>query len=267
MTLMPYPYVSVFRATEESLLKYGSRNVNLAQIHAALDQYKVFAHRVLTDEVCFSILVDVVFYSGFRAATVTEKLPVIKRHFPAIDIVADYGHQDIDRILADKEMIRHEGKIKACVKNAQAIKQLIQKHGSFSLYLASFKPTESEKNLQALKRDLQRQFSYISKVTSYHLLTDFGFDVLKPDLVICRIFKRLGIINDEGDLLEVIRQGRMFAEATKLPIRYIDIVFVAYGQVQSNEMGVDRGICLKVPRCGFCGLTVFCEWYKNIHAH
>jgi DNA-3-methyladenine glycosylase I len=51
--------------------------------------------------------------------------------------------------------------------------------------------------------------------------------VLKPNRVICRIFYRLGLIRSELDTEEALRQGRLLAQATREPIRYIDIVFVA----------------------------------------
>jgi DNA-3-methyladenine glycosylase I len=70
----------------------------------------------------------------------------------------------------------------------------------------------------------------------------------------------LGLTETEGQLLKTVLQGRKFAEATGLPIRYIDIVFVAYGQAQSMEFGIDRGICLKNPRCNECGVKEFCRW-------
>jgi DNA-3-methyladenine glycosylase I len=94
-------------------------------------------------------------------------------------------------------------------------------------------------------------------------MTDIGLPVLKPDRVISRIFFRLGIINDENDLAGTVLQGKKFADATGLPIRYIDIVFVAYGQVQSLEFGIDRGICLDKPRCDECGLRKHCRYYAN----
>lgn len=45
--------------------------------------------------------------------------------------------------------------------------------------------------------------------------------------------------------------------------RYIDIVFVAYGQVSSPEFGIDKGICLKTPRCRECGITEYCRYAEK----
>jgi DNA-3-methyladenine glycosylase I len=65
----------------------------------------------LSDDEFFWNLTMVVFYSGFRAATVTERLPAIKRHFPDWKTVAGYGDDDVRRMLDDPDMIRNKRKI------------------------------------------------------------------------------------------------------------------------------------------------------------
>jgi DNA-3-methyladenine glycosylase I len=79
----------------------------------------------------------------------------------------------------------------------------------------------------------------------------------------CRIFERLGLLENQGQLLKTVIQGRKFAAATGLPIRYVDIVFVAYGQVKSEEIGISEGICLKNPRCSACSIQKYCGFKAN----
>jgi DNA-3-methyladenine glycosylase I len=259
---MTFPHRKVFRQVEESLIQYGSRHLSPAQIHAELDVYKTFADRELTDDLCFSILLYVVFYSGFRAATVTARTEAINRWFPNWRTVADYADDNVTAIMSDPGMVRNRRKITACIENAKVMRQLIAEHGSIAQYIASFAPANSFENLLLLKEELEARFHYLGGITVYHFLTDIGMPVLKPDRVICRIFNRLGLTETDGQLLKTVIQGRKFAEATGLPIRYIDIVFVAYGQAQSMEFGIDRGICLKEPRCYECGVKEFCRWYQ-----
>lgn len=160
-------------------------------------------------------------------------------------------------------MIRHRKKIEACVANACEFEKLISQHGSIRNYIESFKPRVSTANLARLQEDLQRRFAFLGGVTVFHFMTDLGLPVLKPDRVVSRIFYRLVLTTSETDAIETIEQGTRFAEATGLPIRYIDIVFVAYGQAQTSEFGIDRGICLKEPRCGFCGLCDYCKHFQQ----
>ena len=82
--------------------------------------------------------------------------------------------------------------------------------------------------------------------------------------LICRIFERLDLIQNREQLLSAVIQGRKFAEATGHPIRYIDIVFVTYGQVKSQDLGIEKGICIeKNPSCDICGVRYYCIFYSD----
>src|SRR5690606_16062988 len=143
--------------------------------------------------------------------------------------------KEIAEIVEDKKMIRNERKIRACIENAKTFKEIITKFGSFQNYLNHFEANKSFENLILLKEELEHRFEYLGCITVYHFLTDLGFNVLKPDRVIMRIFKRLGLIEHENQFLKAVIQGRKFSEATGYPIRYIDITFVKYGQEGRSE--------------------------------
>lgn len=257
-------YKSIFELIESSLMSEGSKHLPLETIRTNLGWFKQLEGKRFSDEEYYRILVDVIFYSGFRAATVNSKIDIIHGHFPKYEIVANYEENEINKILADKGMIKNRRKIVACIENAKTIRSIVQKHGSFQVYIESFNPRESFENLLGLKEDLENSFLGLGKITSYHFLTDIGLRVLKPDRVICRIFERLDLIKNRNKYLEAIIQGRKFAEATGHPIRYIDIVFVAFGQVQSKEFGIERGICLETnPACHLCQAKNFCNYYSH----
>jgi hypothetical protein len=97
-------------------------------------------------------------------------------------------------------------------------------------------------------------------ITSFHFLTDIGFNVIKPDRVLMRIFFRLGLVQSETDYVTAIIVGRRFSEATGYPIRYIDIIFVSYGQIDLEKL---TAICTTVsPKCHLCGVSKYCH-YNN----
>lgn len=256
--MSPFPYKEVFLAVEKRLIEVGSTQLDKATIQTHLDKFKRFESRELTDDQYFSILVFVAFYSGFKAATVTSKRAIIQGHFPSWKVVSVYTEDDIRKIINDPEMISHEGKIRACVENAKTFSSFISKYGSIKNYIDSYSPNDSFENLLLFKEALEASFVYLGGITVYHFMTDIGLPVLKPDRVISRIFERLGLLENQGQLLKAVIQGRKFASATELPIRYIDIVFVAYGQVKSEEIGIDEGICLKNPRCSECCIQDYC---------
>jgi DNA-3-methyladenine glycosylase I len=228
-------------------------------------RFKRFETKVLTDKEIFEILILIIFYSGFRASTVENKEQIILEHFPDYETVSNYSESDIKNMLSDPKMIKNERKIRACISNSKRIKEIIRKFGSFKNYIDSLDATNSFENLILLKEELEYRFEYLGGTTVYHFLTDLGFNVLKPDRVILRIFKRLGLIENEKQLLKSVIIGRQFAKNTGYSIRYIDIIFVKYGQQGESKMfGLKNGICLeKNPNCTICGLNDFCEYYKN----
>jgi DNA-3-methyladenine glycosylase I len=259
-------YKAIFDGIESTLFEVGSRTVPREQIQAELESCKHLEGKRFTDDEYFTLLVRIIFYAGFKAQIVTDKLAVIGRHFPNYNIVADYGGQEIQAILNDSEMIRNRRKIQACITNAKTFRSIISKHGSFQNFIDSFAATTSEANLIRLREDLQWRLAYLGDITVYHFLTDIGMPVLKPDRVIVRVFTRLGLVENNANPIAFIEEGKKFAQATGLPIRYIDIVFVAYGQVQTKELGLERGICLESnPSCSVCGVSKYCDYYARHH--
>jgi DNA-3-methyladenine glycosylase I len=153
------------------------------------------------------------------------------------------------------------GKIKACIANAIIFNNIINTHGEFINYLKSFGDLNEGITLERLKDDL-RKFDFLGPITAYHFMLDLGLKVWKPDRVIRRILKRLGLIDNLEDIGQAITVGREIADQVGLPIRYIDIVFVKYGQMGEEEsFGLPTGICLeKNPRCSICEVQEFCTF-------
>jgi DNA-3-methyladenine glycosylase I len=256
-------YSEIFAKTEKTLLAQISGNPQADKIRKDLEEFKTYEGRRLSDDDFFSILTEIVFYAGFKADTVTKKIAVIRDHFPGFKTVSGYGEDKIAQILSDPQMIKNSRKVNACVENAKCFVKVVKEYGSFQDYVDSFRPTDSDENLKNLRDDLKSRLSFLGGVTVYHFMMDIGLRVLKPDLVISRMFRRLGAIDDESQSWETVIQGRKFADATGLPIRYVDIIFVIYGQVSAPDLGIDRGICLKQPRCEACGLTSDCHYYRS----
>ena len=133
--MVDFDYVTVFDLTEKALFEYGSRHEDKELIIRNLTEFKEFETRELGDDDFYEKLIFVIFYSGFRASTVTARRAIIKNHFPSIKQVADYSKNEIDRIIADDRMIQNTAKINACVYNAKIFKRWIEKYGSIGGYI------------------------------------------------------------------------------------------------------------------------------------
>lgn len=260
-----FNYKKVFEEIERSVIELIEEEPDqkkIAQYKCKLEHFKRRLNP--NDQECFERLIMTAFYSGFKADTVDRYEDSIKSRFPSWEIVSTYTEKDVELIISDPKMIRHRRKIEACVTNAKRFKEIVEDYGSFRKYIDSFNAKSSIDNLEHLRKEL-RKFKYLGKITVNHFMKDIGFPVLKPDTAIMRIFDRLGLVqNDKEDSL-ANNHGTEFAKATKYNIRYIDKVFVAFGQAATNNLGIERGICLtkEQRRCEKCHAQPYCNYFQE----
>lgn len=253
----------IFSAAEISLFELSP--LSKKELSRNFQQFKNIDPNKIDWNKFYELIAFVAFYSGFKAETVNNKYAAIKKALGKLNKVAAFKVPDIKASLKDESIIKHEGKIRACVFNAKKIIELKNEHKTLQKYMASFGDLEEIKNLNAFAKALRKRFKYLGVITVNHLLLDLGLYVVKPDRVLCRIFYRLGLINSIQDYQNVINIGRLINKATSLPIRYIDLIMVFYGQVgYKKELDIDNGICLeKKPKCDICKLSTYCNYYKQ----
>jgi len=250
---------SIFQGVQET--QYSNSSYTKTEFDEKFDGFKNYENKSLSNNDYYRILVDIIFYSGFRASTVDKYLATIHTYFGDYEVVLTYSPEQIEQIKSDSKMIQNRVKIDACIKNAEIIEGIVKKWGSVHAYINSFEPNASDEHLLKFKNSLEKDFRFIGKITSYHFMTDIGLNVLKPDRVISRIFSRLGLIEYEKDLFGAVKVGRAFSMATNLPIRYIDIIFVMYGQLNLDKI---ECICSeKNPKCQKCGVKTDCLYGNN----
>jgi DNA-3-methyladenine glycosylase I len=107
-----------------------------------------------------------VFQAGMSWRVIDAKWEGIRDAFANFDpgTVADFGPQEIQRLLGDTRVVRSKAKIEATIDNAQALIELDAEFGGFERYLrshASFEETVA---------DLKRQFRFIGDSGAYHFL-------------------------------------------------------------------------------------------------
>ena len=107
-----------------------------------------------------------VFQAGMSWRVVESKWEGIRTAFDDFDPdrVAKFGPKRVDRLLADKAVIRSRPKIEAVIENAHTLRNLDAEHGGIRRYLKSFSDTP------ALVADLQRLFRYIGPSGAYTFL-------------------------------------------------------------------------------------------------
>jgi len=262
-TVTPAYLKKIFNAAEKSLFNLSP--LSEKDLKKNFESFKNIDINKIDWNKFYELIMFVTFYSGFRAETVNHKYFAIKKALGKLNTVAKFKESDIKTALKNTGIIRHEAKIRACVYNAKAVVELKTKHKTLQNYLGSFGDLTLSKNINTLVKDLKKRFKYLGGITVNHLLTDLGLNVVKPDRVLCRIFFRLGLIKAVRDYENVIKIGQLMKKATGLPIRYIDLIFVFYGQVgYKYELDIENGICLeKNPQCNICKLNTYCNYYKQ----
>jgi len=213
------------------------------------------------DDYFFGHLVSVIFASGFNSSILEKKWNATVKAFSNFDIdkVTNYSEEDIQRVIQDKKIIKNERKIKACVKNAKEMQGIIKDFGSFQKYIESFD------DLKNLEKDLIKRFSFLGPATVYDFMKEIGFDFIKPDVHVRRIFYRLGLIEIDKDIPEIREKiqeiGKAIAGAVHEKLSVVDAIFWLYGS--GNTKYVEKAICKRKPLCKECPLTELCHYFKT----
>ena len=127
------------------------------------------------------------FQSGLSWLTILRKRPAFRAAFDGfrIDAVAGYGPADVDRLLADRGIVRNRAKIEAAIQNARAALDLPD---GLAALLWSFAPPPRPARLAsfadipattveslAMARELKRRgFRSVGPTTAYALMQATG---------------------------------------------------------------------------------------------
>lgn len=120
----------------------------------------------------------IVFSTGLNWGVVNNKWPDINKAFLNFSIkkVSEFDSPAVKELLEDPKIIRSEGKIKAIIRNAQAIGEIQKEFGSMKDYIKSM----NKEGLDILLKDLKKRFSYMGESTSIMFL--FGVGEETPQL-------------------------------------------------------------------------------------
>ncbi|HEX6221347.1 MAG TPA: DNA-3-methyladenine glycosylase I [Acidimicrobiia bacterium] len=126
------------------------------------------------------------FQAGLSWLTILRKRENFRAAFDAFDpeLVAEYGEDDVGRLLADAGIVRHEGKIRSTINNASRALELIDELGSLRDYFWSWAPEPAPAPIEipattdesiALSKDLKRRgWSFVGPTTVYAFMQAMG---------------------------------------------------------------------------------------------
>jgi DNA-3-methyladenine glycosylase I len=145
---------------------------------------------VTSDERLFEKLVLEGFQSGLSWLTILRKRENFRRAFAEFDIdaVAEFGPDDVERLLGDAGIIRHRGKIGSAINNAARAQEVRDEFGSLHAYVTRFKPEAPHRDpatphglpavtpeSTALSKDLKKRgWSFVGPTTMYAFMQAMG---------------------------------------------------------------------------------------------
>ncbi len=129
------------------------------------------------------------FQAGLSWLTILRKREAFRRAFAEFDFerVAEFGSDDVTRLLGDAGIVRHRGKIEAVINNAQRTVDLVAQEGSLAAFVWGFEPSAHRSGLRsgevpstteesrALARELKRRgWRFVGPTTVYAFIQAMG---------------------------------------------------------------------------------------------
>jgi DNA-3-methyladenine glycosylase I len=124
------------------------------------------------------------FQSGLSWLTILKRREGFRAAFHGFDIdrVATMTERDVARLLQDRDIIRHRGKIEATVNNARRAQEVIDEYGSFGALVWSYEPEQptsvrdaTTAESTALAKDLKKRgFRFVGPTTVYAFMQAMG---------------------------------------------------------------------------------------------
>lgn len=133
------------------------------------------------------------FQSGLSWLTILRKRENFRKAFKGFDIekVARFSDTKVESLVKDAGIIRHRGKIKSTINNAQRAVELINEKGSLAKYFWDFEPSPKERPKKmdyqtlskialtpkstALSKDLKKRgWSFVGPTTAYAFMQAMG---------------------------------------------------------------------------------------------
>lgn len=246
----------------------------------------------LSDEDFWKIAAMKPFYAGKRASAVDERVPhMLKKYLgdrEALDSKEwNEGGKRFEKFLKDSGNYRHKPALKKVIRAARRINEWkrVNDRSILDFYTYRRGDVSTPEAMRQIHEHLQGDLRF-GAVTIFHLMTELGFQVVKPDRVLNRSTVRMGWMNgydkngaryqldpdittkratslgSDADFMWAL-QGvyRDISEASGVSMRSLDYIVVKLGQEPDEKGGFARTVChAKKPLCHLCSVKPMCAY-------
>jgi 3-methyladenine DNA glycosylase Tag len=175
---------------EYCLNRFGSA----AEMEAHLPQPRSdFELRAIADDRYLSLIALRVFRAGLKHSLVDAKWPAFEAAFFgfAPEKVVLMGGEHLERLMQDKRIIRHLGKLKSVPRNAQFVLDVAHDKGSFGELIAGWPVSD----IVGLWKYLAKHGSQLGGLSAPRLLRMVGKDTFVPTDDVVTALRAQGVVD------------------------------------------------------------------------
>jgi len=137
------------------------------------------------------------FQSGLSWITILRKRENFRRAFDGFDMqrVARYTDADVDRLLQDAGIIRHGGKIRSTINNANRAIEMVAEFGSLAAFFWRFEPGKQDRPSRIDRAAVQAMPTTPASTAISKELKKRGWSFVGPTTVYA-FMQAMGMVND-----------------------------------------------------------------------
>lgn len=252
--------------------------------------------RNMSDEEFWRRAASKPFYAGHRAADVQAREQHMLDHYLGDRLALcapewNKGGERYQQFLTDKGCFRNKPDLDVVIAAARTIERLKSFNPHRTILDHIMRQVTEWESTDALRKIHAQMLATLQfgPVTTFHLMTELGFAVVKPDRVVNRAAIRMGIIeeytsgnatyplavNITTDKASALGQSpefnwalqeefRKLSEASGMAMRTLDFVIVKLGQEPDEVNGFARTVCAEqAPLCHICGVKKDCAFAQQ----
>lgn len=182
--------------------------------------------RAVPDDRYLSLMSRRVFRAGLKHALVDARWPAFEEVFFGFEPrrVTAMNDEDVEKLMANRRLIRHWSKLKSVRHNAAAMIGVSEAHGSFGAYFAGWPATD----ITGLWTDLARRFAHLGGNSGSSFLRMAGKDTFLLTGDVVRGLVGAGVVGarptSRADLLKVQDAFNAWAEETGRPLSELSMI-------------------------------------------
>ena len=187
------------------------------------------ALKKLADDRYLSLMSLRVFRAGLKHEMVDAKWPDFERAFHGFEPrrVRAMSDEAVEKLMDDKRVIRHLGKLKSVQANAAAMCDIAAEHGSFGAWLAGWPGSD----IVGLWDALGKRFTQLGGNSGPYFLRMAGKDTFVPTPFVVKALNHWGAIEGEpkGKAGRAQLQAifNAWAEETGMPLAHLSVTLAA----------------------------------------